>query len=83
MVDQLPNLGRESEMLSAMGLDSMDDLFSDIPKAVQRSTPLDLPPPQTEEEIWRDAQRLLSANVPVQSSIIHRSRTLCEPCAGR
>ena len=67
MVDQLPNLGRESEMLSAMGLDSMDDLFSDIPKAVQRNAPLDLPPPQTEEEIWRDAQRLLSANVPVNS----------------
>ena len=48
MVDQLPNLGRESEMLSAMGLDSMDDLFSDIPKAVQRNAPLNLPPPQTE-----------------------------------
>ena len=67
MVDQLPNLGRESEMLAAMGLTSMDDLFSDIPEAVRRNTPLDLPPPQTEEEIWRDAQRLLSANVPVNS----------------
>jgi len=67
MVDQLPNLGRESEMLAAMGLTSMDDLFSDIPEAVRRNSPLDLPPPQTEEEIWRDAQRLLSANVPVNS----------------
>ena len=28
MVDQLPNLGREAEMLSAMGYASMDDLFS-------------------------------------------------------
>jgi glycine dehydrogenase subunit 1 len=67
MVDQLPNLGREAEMLAIMGLSSMDDLFSDIPEEVRRTTPLDLPPPQTEEEIWRDANRLLGANIPVNS----------------
>lgn len=62
-MDQLPNLGREHEMLAAMGLASMDELFADIPAAVRRDTPLDLPPAQTEEEIWADAQRLLGANV--------------------
>ena len=67
MVDQLPNLGREKEMLAVMGLSSMDDLFSDIPEDVRRTTPLDLPPPQTEEEIWRDATRLLGSNVPINS----------------
>jgi len=67
MVDQLPNLGREEEMLAVMGLSSMDDLFSDIPEDVRRTTPLDLPAPQTEEEIWRDATRLLGANIPVNS----------------
>ena len=67
MVDQLPNLGREKEMLAVMGFSSMDDLFSDIPEDVRRTTPLDLPPPQTEEEIWRDATRLLGSNVPINS----------------
>ena len=67
MVDQLPNLGREKEMLAVMGLSSMDDLFSDIPEDVRRTTPLDLPPPQTEEEIWKDATRLLGSNVPINS----------------
>ena len=67
MVDHLPNLGREAEMLQTLGLSSMDDLFSDIPESIKRVGPLDLPPPQTEEEIWAEAQRLLSANVPINS----------------
>ena len=60
MVDHLPNLGREAEMLHSMGLESIEDLFSDIPEDIKRVEPLDLPLPQTEEEIWADAQRLLS-----------------------
>jgi len=62
-VDQLPNLGREQEMLSEMGMNSLDELFSDIPKDIRRDTPLPLRGPQSEEEIWADAQRLLGANV--------------------
>ena len=54
-------------MLAVMGFSSMDDLFSDIPEDVRRNTPLDLPPPQTEEEIWKDATRLLGSNVPINS----------------
>jgi glycine dehydrogenase subunit 1 len=67
MVDQLPNLGRESEMLAVMGLDTIDQLFADIPEAIRRNEPLDLRPPQSEEEIWADAQHLLGANVPLNS----------------
>jgi glycine dehydrogenase subunit 1 len=67
VVDQLPNLGREQEMLSAMGLSSMDDLFSDIPEGVRRNESLDLPEPQTEEEILREAQMLLNTNISVDS----------------
>ena len=66
-MDQLPNLGREQEMLEAMGLDSMDDLFSDIPKDVYRTDPLPLRDPQSEEEILADAQHLLGANVDLDS----------------
>jgi len=63
MVDQLPNLGREMEMLSVMGMSSMDDLFSDIPEEVRMDFDLPLRPPQTEEEILSDARLLLGANV--------------------
>ena len=62
LVDQLPNLG-EKEMLEAMGMSSMEDLFSDIPNGVRMTGELPLPAPQTEEEIIADARRLLGANV--------------------
>ena len=63
MVDQLPNLGREKEMLEAMGMSSMDDLFADIPEAVRMNGELPLRGPQSEEEIIADARRILGANV--------------------
>jgi len=67
MVDQIPNLGRESEMLGALGLTTMDDLFENIPEDVRRDTPLPLPPPQSEEQILEDARHLLGANVHLDS----------------
>ena len=67
MVDQIPNLGRESEMLEELGLSSISDLFSNIPEGVRRNNPLPLPPPQTEEEILEDARRILGANVDLDS----------------
>ena len=67
MVDHLPNLGREAEMLREIGLSSIEDLFSDIPNSIKRTGPLILPPPQTEEEIWADAQHLLGANIAMNS----------------
>ena len=66
-MDQLPNLGREQEMLHSMGLKSIDDLFSDIPEGVRRVDPLPLREPQSEEEIWADAQHLLGANIDLDS----------------
>ena len=67
MVDQIPNLGRESEMLVAMGMSSMDDLFANIPDEVRRKEPLPLPPPQSEEQILSDAKRILGANIHLDS----------------
>ena len=63
MVDQLPNLGREKEMLEAMGMSSIDDLFADLPEPVRMVEDLPLRPPQSEEGIIADAKRLLGANV--------------------
>jgi glycine dehydrogenase subunit 1 len=62
MVDQLPNLGRENEMLTEMGMTSIEDLFVDIPASVRVDGQLPLPDAQTEEEILADARRLLGAN---------------------
>ena len=62
-MDQMPNLGREKEMLEVLGLKSMDDLFTNIPDEIRRKDPLPLPPPQSEEEIWSDAVKLLGSNV--------------------
>ncbi len=67
MVDQLPNRGREAEMLQEMGLQSMEDLFSDIPENVRFKGDLPLPPPQSEEEILSDARRLLGSNTAMGS----------------
>ncbi len=66
-MDQLPNLGREQEMLDIMGVSSMKDLFEDIPVEIRSEGELPLPPPQTEEEILRDAEKLLGANVNLDS----------------
>jgi glycine dehydrogenase subunit 1 len=63
MVDQLPNLGREAEMLATMGMTSMEDLFADIPDEVRMKGPLPLRDPQSEEEIIADARRLLGSNI--------------------
>ena len=65
-MDQMPNLGREKEMLDVLGLESMDDLFSHIPPEIRRNEPLPLPDPQSEEEIWADATRLLGANITLE-----------------
>ena len=63
MVDQLPNLGREQEMLEEMGLSHIDELFNDIPLEVRMQGELPLRGPQSEEEIIADANRLLGSNV--------------------
>ena len=63
MVDQLPNLGREAEMLATMGMTSMEDLFADIPDEVRMKGPLPLRDPQSEEEIIADARRLFGSNI--------------------
>ena len=56
-MDQLPNLGREQEMLDIMGISSMKDLFEDIPVEIRSEGILPLPPPQTEEKKYSWTQR--------------------------
>ncbi|MDH4141852.1 MAG: aminomethyl-transferring glycine dehydrogenase subunit GcvPA [Chloroflexota bacterium] len=48
-------------MLAAIGIDSIDDLFADIPEAL-RASPLDLPPPQPELELASRLTQLAARN---------------------
>ena len=69
MVDQLPNLGREKEMLQEMGFDSIDALFADVPMGVRMNEDLPLPEAQSEEELLADAKRLLGSNVALGEKV--------------
>jgi len=48
-------------MLEAIGVESVDDLFADIPESV-RATRFDLPPPLTEQEVRAELSRLAGLN---------------------
>ncbi len=48
-------------MLEAVGVDSVDDLFADIPSAV-RASPWDVPPPLAEQEVRTELARLAGRN---------------------
>ena len=57
-----PNTDRDRrEMLDAIGVDSVEELFEDIPAAF-RQPPLNLPPPKSEMELLRYAEELASMN---------------------
>ena len=58
----LPHTPREREdMLAAIGVQTVDDLFANIPREL-RSSSLDLPPGMSELEVLRLVDRLASAN---------------------
>ncbi len=48
-------------MLGAIGVETVDDLFADIPQAV-RASPWEIPAPLTEQEVRRELARLAGRN---------------------
>jgi len=50
------------EMLAAIGVSSIDDLFAQIPEAVRFSRELDVPPALTEAELVRHLEELAAKN---------------------
>ena len=63
----IPNTEQEqSEMLAAIGVGSVDDLFLDIPEEF-RNPSLDLPAPLSELEIQRELAGFATKNRPVGS----------------
>ncbi len=58
----IPNTEQEqAEMLNTLGLQSLDDLFQDIPDQY-RNPFLDLPAPLSEQEIQRELSSLAAQN---------------------
>ena len=63
----IPNTtGEQAEMLASLGIDSIDQLFADIP-AEFRNPILDLPEPLSELEIQRELSGLAAKNRPLGS----------------
>ena len=63
----MPNTPRErAEMLDALGLGSIEDLFVDIPEE-HRSPPLDIPPPLSELELRAEMEALARTNRDVNT----------------
>ncbi len=58
----MPNTPHErAEMLGVLGLDSIDDLFTDIPSE-HRNPPLNIPPPMSELELRAELQAMAASN---------------------
>jgi glycine dehydrogenase subunit 1 len=57
------------EMLDAIGVDSLDDLFDAVPASVRLDRPLDLPAGLPEQEVFDHLSRLASRNRDADSEV--------------
>ena len=58
-----------AEMLAAIGVESVAELFRDIPAGVRLDRPLDLEPALSEVELTRELAALAARNVPVSDEL--------------
>ena len=59
----LPHTSEDiDEMLHAIGVSSIDELFASIPSALRLTRPLNLAPAQAEPELLQHVQKLAEAN---------------------
>jgi glycine dehydrogenase subunit 1 len=56
-------------MLAAIGADSIDDLFSDVPEGVRLGRPIDLPAGKSEQEVYAHLRDLAALNVSAEDEI--------------
>src|ERR687890_350953 len=57
------------EMLDAIGVGSIDDLFADVPEGVRLGRPLDLPPGKPEPEVYARLRDLAARNVSTEDEV--------------
>ncbi|MDQ2896532.1 MAG: aminomethyl-transferring glycine dehydrogenase subunit GcvPA [Actinomycetota bacterium] len=58
-----------AEMLAAIGVDSIDALFADIPDSLRLDKPLDLGPGLSEQEVYGELLRLAQRNVSTEDDV--------------
>ena len=56
-------------MLAAIGVDSIEELFADIPEGVRLGRALDLPPGKPEQEVYAHLRDLAAQNVSAEDEI--------------
>src|ERR1700742_2567654 len=57
------------EMLAAVGVDSIDDLFADVPEGVRLGRALDLPPGKPEQEVYARLRDLAANNTSAEDEL--------------
>src|ERR687890_452299 len=57
------------EMLDAIGVGSIDDLFADVPEGVRLGRPLDLPPGKPEPEVYARLRDMAARNVSTEDEV--------------
>src|SRR5919112_6102749 len=57
------------EMLDAIGVESIDDLFADVPEGVRLGRPLDLPEGKPEQEVYGYLRDLAALNVSAEDEV--------------
>jgi len=56
-------------MLAAIGVESVDALFEDVPQGVRLDRPIDLPPGKPEQEVYAYLRELAARNVSAEDEI--------------
>src|SRR3954463_940932 len=56
-------------MLAAIGVESIDALFADVPEGVRLKRPLDLPPGKPEQEVYAYLRDLAAQNVSTEDEL--------------
>src|SRR5919204_5588642 len=64
-----PTAADRREMLDAIGADSIDALFADVPEGVRLGRPLDLPPGKPEQEVYAYLRDLAARNVSAEDEL--------------
>src|ERR671931_2317375 len=57
------------EMLAAVGVESIDDLFADVPPGVRLDRSIDLPPGKPEQEVYAHLRDLAAQNVSTDDEL--------------
>src|SRR5215212_4800643 len=57
------------EMLAAVGVETIDDLFADVPEGVRLGRALDLPPGKPEQEVYAKLRDLAASNVSAEDEL--------------